>query len=372
MAPWAASTSTEPQSPPNDHVPNAIRDTCRPDRPNVVIFMVASVGNRCRDRHPSRHRPPESGADPERAGEHLVHVGVGVLRSAPRPGTLRRDRHRDVRVPGVVQSRTNCAVPPATGNGPSSTESPVPVSSSASVPSTVSPPHSWSPVTTSRRVRVRGDVAAGDGDAGVELLHRLQHPRAVVGVGELVDPLLLDEQEKAGLVAARRCRAPSASSSAGPRPGRRRRPGPRASAGTSPRWRTARRACRAGGLLELRGVGGRGGSRAGAPGRRDRPCPLLASSGSSGGVSAKVPGVPAGCHQSSPPPRMTSGLLSSQVLAGDLVLALAVGGPGEERGRAGVGDLRGRHQPGRLTASLACWPRVGSGFLLRSTDMAPL
>ena len=36
----AASSSNSPQSPPSCHVPNAIRETSRPLRPNVVVFML--------------------------------------------------------------------------------------------------------------------------------------------------------------------------------------------------------------------------------------------------------------------------------------------------------------------------------------------
>ena len=98
----------------------------------------------------------------------------------------------------VVQSSTNCWSLPLIGKGPSSTDSPVPVSSSAPMPSIVSPPHSWSPVMTSRVSGVLGDVLARDGDCGVELGHGLQHLRAVVVVvRELVDALFLDEQEEA-------------------------------------------------------------------------------------------------------------------------------------------------------------------------------
>jgi hypothetical protein len=48
------------------------------------------------------------------------------------------------------------------------------------------------------------------------------------------------------------------------------------------------------------------------------------------------------------------GLGVLEVLAGDLVLARAVGGAGEERSGAGVGDLGGADQAVALPASLAC------------------
>jgi hypothetical protein len=40
---------------------------------------------------------------------------------------------------------------------------------------------------------VSGWSATGDRDGGVELAHGLEHSRAVVVVGELVDGLLLDQ-----------------------------------------------------------------------------------------------------------------------------------------------------------------------------------
>jgi len=43
MAAIAAVWSKRPQSPPNCQVPNAMRDTANPVRPNMMVFIPTSI-----------------------------------------------------------------------------------------------------------------------------------------------------------------------------------------------------------------------------------------------------------------------------------------------------------------------------------------
>jgi len=94
-------------------------------------------------------------------GQDVVYVGVGMLAgeglgSGPSAVTGTGTSVCSV----VVQSIANCWLLPLIGKGRSSTDSPVPVSSSAPMPSIVRPPHSWSPGDDEQGVGVLGDVLA--------------------------------------------------------------------------------------------------------------------------------------------------------------------------------------------------------------------
>jgi hypothetical protein len=99
---------------------------------------------------------------------------------------------------------------------------------------------------------------------------------------------------------------------------------------------------------------------------------LLCSSGSFGGLSGKAPALPAGYHQSSPPPRITSGLLVSRYCRAISLCSLRCAVL--EKKAAGEASVTWAvvTRPVALPASLASRPRYRSAFPAGSTLIAPL